>query len=59
MLADQIFAFGLGLTPLWKAPCVREVVASSEIHLRGPEGRCYGVLTGASRTCSSKDVDER
>jgi hypothetical protein len=39
-------------------PCVREVVVSSEIHLRGPKGRGYGILTRASRTCSSKNVDE-
>jgi hypothetical protein len=30
--------FSLGFLDPFPAPCVREVVASSEIHLRGSEG---------------------
>jgi hypothetical protein len=41
------------------SPCVREVVAYSENHLRGPEGDGNGVFPSSSRTGFANGVDER
>jgi hypothetical protein len=53
------FYICFGLVWCLGAPCVREVVAYSEIHVRGPEGDGNGISPSSSGTGFTDGVDER